>query len=70
VFDRVHTLARYSNASKNLQFTWRDGTPIEEVTYDESDDNNDEDNKYTASDNDESDDENNNDDNDEHENEY
>jgi hypothetical protein len=36
--DRVHTLARLSKASQNLQFTWRNGTPIEDVAYDESDD--------------------------------
>ena len=70
VIDRVHTLIRCSNTSKNLQFTWRDGTPIEDVAYDESDDNNDEDYEYTASpDDEERDDENNDDDNDNNENE-
>ena len=46
-----------------LQFTWRDSTPIEDVTYDESDDINDEDYEYTAPDDDGSDNENNDDDN-------
>jgi hypothetical protein len=42
VIDRVHTLARRSNASNTLQFTWQDGTPIENAAqYDESDDVND-----------------------------
>ena len=40
-------MAHRSNASKTLQFTKRNGTPIENVAYDESDDNNDED--YTTS---------------------
>ena len=46
VIDRVHTLARRRNASKTLQLTWRDGTPIEDVAYDTNDDSNDED--YTT----------------------
>jgi hypothetical protein len=57
-------LARRSKASRTLQWTWRDGTPVEDVTYDESDVTNDEDYEYTASDDDESDDEDNNNDND------
>jgi hypothetical protein len=43
VIDRVHTLARRSKASRTLQFTWRDSTPIKDAAYDESDDINDED---------------------------
>ena len=43
VIDRVHTLACRSKASRNLQVTWHDGTPIKDVAYDECDDTNDED---------------------------
>ena len=64
VIDRVHTLARRSKASRTLEWTWRDGTPIDDVAYDENDDANDEDYEYTAPDDDGSDNENNDDDND------
>jgi hypothetical protein len=64
VIDRVHTLARRSKASRTLHFTWRDGMPIADVAYDESDDTNDEDYEYTAPDDDGSHNENNDDDND------
>ena len=64
VIDRVHTLACHSKASRTLQFTWCDGTPIEGVTYGESYDTNDDGYEYTASDDDESDNENTDDDND------
>ena len=63
VIDRVHTLACHSKASRTLQFTWCDGTPIEGVTYGESYDTNDDGYEYTASDDDESDNEHTDDDN-------
>ncbi len=37
VINQVHTLARRSNANRNLLFAWRNGTPIED-DHDESDD--------------------------------
>jgi hypothetical protein len=46
VIDRVHTLARRSNANRDLTFAWRDGTAIATNDDEGDDDNEDQDSDY------------------------